>query len=67
MEYNTTVVKRPEPRNTTKILYLCDRLKCENCCYPDCKHTLDITHAVNFELAYKDSDNNKYYFERGVE
>lgn len=63
MKCNTTVVERPEPKNTTKILYVCDRLKCKNCCYPDCKHTSDITHAVNFE-AYKDSKNNKYYFER---
>lgn len=27
--------------------YLCDRKKCEDCSYPDCKHTTDITHAKN--------------------
>lgn len=28
--------------------YLCDRKKCKDCRYPDCKHTIDITHAKNF-------------------
>ena len=32
----------------SKILYLCDRRKCENC-KPPCAHTTDISHAVNFE------------------
>lgn len=28
--------------------YLCDRKKCRNCSYPECKYTEDITHAKNF-------------------
>ena len=32
------------------VVFVCDRQKCgEKCCYPDCKHTTDITHAVNFK------------------
>lgn len=31
-----------------RILYICDRKKCENCS-PDCKHTTDIKHAKHFE------------------
>ena len=65
MKCNTTVVERPEPRNTIKILYLCDRLKCENCSYPNCKHTSDITHAANFKN--KIENENGYYFERSAE
>lgn len=30
-----------------KVVYLCDRRKCENC-NPECTHTSDIKHAVNF-------------------
>jgi len=30
------------------ILYLCDRRACEKCRYPECKHTSDINHAVDF-------------------
>lgn len=33
-----------------KILYLCDLKKCDNCSFPTCRHTADITHAVNFEF-----------------
>lgn len=33
----------------TKVAYLCDRKLCENCSYPECKHTLDISHAKNLE------------------
>ena len=40
-----------------RIMYKCDRLKCENCSYPECSLTEDIFHAVNFELDYADSDN----------
>ena len=32
------------------VVYICDRRKCENCNYPECKHTFDIKHAANFEL-----------------
>ena len=31
-----------------RIAFICDRKKCKNC-YPDCLHTTDINHAVNFE------------------
>lgn len=31
------------------VLYLCDRKPCgDKCTYPDCRHTTDISHAVNF-------------------
>jgi hypothetical protein len=32
------------------VLYLCDKRECEKCSSVQCKHTLDITHAKNFEL-----------------
>lgn len=35
-----------------KVLYLCDRRACENCSYPRCKHTSDVTHALNFECMF---------------
>lgn len=38
-----------EPIKFDTVLYLCDRKACENCVYPLCKHTTDISHAVNFE------------------
>ena len=43
---DTTKLGPPEIPN---VLYVCDRLKCENCSWPLCGHTRDITHAVNFE------------------
>ena len=33
----------------TKVSYLCDREKCENCSYPECKHTFDVFHAKNLK------------------
>lgn len=39
-----------------EVIYLCDRKRCKECS-PLCKHTNDITHAVNFK---KDGDD---YFE----
>lgn len=38
------------PPEIPEVLYLCDRRQCANCSWPTCKHTADITHAVNFEL-----------------
>lgn len=35
----------------SKVLYLCDRRKCE-ACKPYCTHTSDIEHAVNFERVH---------------
>ena len=30
------------------VLYLCDCKRCgDRCHYPDCRHTTDISHAVN--------------------
>lgn len=30
------------------ILYLCDRKRCgDRCHYPECRHTTDISHAIN--------------------
>lgn len=34
--------------NSGDKLYLCDRKQCgDRCHYPDCRHTTDISHAVN--------------------
>lgn len=38
-----------EPIEPDTALYLCDQRLCDNCNYPLCKHTTDISHAVNFE------------------
>lgn len=32
---------------TERIAYICDRKRCERCS-PECHHTTDIHHAVNF-------------------
>lgn len=36
-----------ETEDKTSVLYLCDRRAC-NHCSPECKHTPDPRHAVNF-------------------
>ena len=41
-----------------KILYICDRRACHNCSYPNCAHTSDINHAVNFKC------ENGYFVEK---
>lgn len=28
-------------------LFLCDRRRCSNCSYPECKHTTDFDYAEN--------------------
>lgn len=33
----------------SKPLYLCDREKCENCSYPQCKLTMDVLHHKKVE------------------
>ena len=35
---------------TKPCLYICDRKKCGERCSPECTHTSDIDHAVNFEF-----------------
>lgn len=35
-------------KNERRILYICDRRKCNNCSM-ECRHTTDIEHAVNFK------------------
>lgn len=35
--------------DATHVLYLCDRTPCGPCDNPDCHHTYDIRHALNFE------------------
>lgn len=49
-----------------KILYLCNRKKCENCSYPTCKHTTDIDYAVNFEKNEADCYEEKHEQKRIV-
>lgn len=44
-----------------EVAYLCDRKACNGCGIvqsPDCSHTLDIRHAVNFEKL-----DDKHYIE----
>lgn len=38
-----------EKNEESRILYICDRKKCEDCSYPICCHTEDVAHAKNFE------------------
>ena len=38
-----------EDASEIKIAYLCDKKFCEECNNPDCLHTFDIAHAINFE------------------
>lgn len=45
-----------------KVIYVCDRKACNGTCpNPDCYHTLDIKHAVNFET--KIVGNTMYFVE----
>ena len=35
--------------NQTIVAYVCDRQACgDRCTYPECRHTTDVNHAVNF-------------------
>ena len=45
------------------VFYICDRTACESCS-PDCNHTSDITHAVNFYKLPKSDSEIFGYFER---
>ena len=29
--------------------YICDRKQCANCSYPECRHTTNIEHSVNYK------------------
>lgn len=31
------------------IAYICDRKQCANCSYPECRHTTNIEHSVNYK------------------
>ena len=61
-EMDEEVESRGAGGDKMKILYLCDRLKCENC-HNECKHTSDITHAINFREP-DFSDNKTIYWEK---
>lgn len=37
-----------------QVLYLCDRLACPECDNPECSHTEDVKHAINFESVESD-------------
>lgn len=53
-----------EERNYQKVAYICDLKACGDTCPNDmCHHTLDISHAANFECLNPDSDD-KLYFEK---
>lgn len=34
-------------KTNERVFFLCDRKQCENCS-PECRHTTDVSHAVNF-------------------
>ena len=48
-----------------KIIYICDRTKCENC-HKECSHTKDIEHAKNFDILDGAADlcEEKHYWEK---
>lgn len=35
-----------------KVIYICDKKKCEDCSYPTCKFTTDIEHQLKQDLSY---------------
>lgn len=41
-----------------RVLYICDRMRCNPCNNELCRHTTDIDHAVNFQ-----KDNVGNYWE----
>ncbi len=41
------------------VLYSCDLKACDSCPHTECKHTSDISHAVNFERL-----GNNHWFEK---
>lgn len=51
-------------------LYVCDRKQCgDQCHYPDCRHTTDISHAINaptFPNGFEkvEHNGNVYFVER---
>ena len=49
------------------ILYICDRKKCDNCSFPECQLTSDISHAVNFiKTGFPDKDGDFSYVEDSI-
>lgn len=42
------------------VLYICDLKACQNCSFPECRHTTNIEHAVNFSRRFD------YYEEIGT-
>lgn len=59
----------PKIKSGDKI-YLCDRKQCgDRCHYPECRHTTDISHAVNaptFSNGFEriEHGSNTYFVER---
>ena len=52
------------PEMMPKIAYECDRLACKNCSYPECRHTTNVVHAVNFKALGCDGNVESRYFEK---
>ena len=56
--------------NSGDKLYVCDRKRCgDRCHYPDCRHTTDISHAINaptFPNGFEkvEHNGNVYFVER---
>lgn len=61
--YNHYPCYSNEPK-PPKVAYLCDRLACSDCSYPECKHTTDISHAVNFTIVSSDGETIEKYIEK---
>ena len=39
-------------RRKAEVFYLCDRKACKVCKPGQCRHTTDVSHAVNFRFSY---------------
>ena len=69
LTFGVTVKKCSEcERNQDKavhVLYLCDQKQCENCSYPLCRHTTDVTHAKNFHYVMDMGEEGLMFEENG--
>lgn len=46
------------------ICYICDKQQCTNCTYPECRHTTDPKHALNYKDKYIWQPDLKTNFEK---
>lgn len=49
------------------VLYICDRKQCDNCSFPECQLTSDISHAINFiKAGFPNEDGDVLYVENSI-